>query len=112
MPNTLKYGSASYFSGKSRFSTCEIAGAVALCAILDLRVNLFCFAGFPQILVEKSADGFKVTISIADAERIESSFELTAKEAFAAVKAFRDDKLGHDKVIFDRVQHALSHVVG
>ena len=32
-------------------SNCEIARAIALCAIHDLRINLFRFNRFPQILV-------------------------------------------------------------
>lgn len=39
-----------YYSTK-QVSTCEIAGAIALCALHDLRVNLFRFDGFLHIVV-------------------------------------------------------------
>jgi hypothetical protein len=93
-------------------STSEIAGAIALCAIHDLRVNLFRFGGFPQIIVEQINDNFKITISAADVPVREGSFLLSKEEAFKAAKRFKDKQLGYDESIFDRVQDTLAKVVG
>jgi hypothetical protein len=106
----MKYGST-YYSTK-RVSTCEIAGAVALCALHDLRLNLFRFGGFPNILVEEAGDDFEVTISVIDEQKIEDSFTLTRAEAFNAAKAFKKAANAHDPHIFERVQIALARVVG
>lgn len=106
----MKYGST-YYSSK-KVSTCEIAGAVALCVVHDLRVNLFRFGGFPHIVVEEEGEGFKVTISVNDEQTIEDSFSLTRMEAFNAAKAFKKPNSMYDPQIFERVQIALVRVVG
>ena len=106
----MKY-SSSFYSTK-KVSTCEIAGAVALCAIEDLRVNLFRFGGFPQVVVEGMHEGFKVTVSISDEPPREASFMLSEDEAFEAAKRFQSKASGYDEAIFDRVQDALAKVVG
>lgn len=93
-------------------STCEIAGAVAMCAIHDLRVNLFRFSGFPQILVEHVDGDFKITISVEGQHRAQDSFVLTREEAMKAAKAFKRTPEKHDPAIFDQVQKALAYVVG
>ena len=47
-----------------KFSSSEVAGAVAEAALHDLRVNLFTFSGFPQIHVaEPVEDIFKITLN-------------------------------------------------
>lgn len=97
---------------KERVSTCEIAGAVALCAIRDLRVNLFRFGGFPQIRVSEVEAAFNVRISVDGEPPAEASFLLSRTEAIAAAKAFQRGKNEHDPAIFDRVQEALARVVG
>lgn len=97
---------------KERVSTCEIAGAVALCAIHDLRVNLFRFGGFPQITIEQVEAGVNVRISVEGKSPSEASFILNREEAIAAAKAFQRSQSGHDSAIFDRVQKALAFVVG
>ena len=99
---------------EERVSTCEIAGAVALCAIRDLRVNLLRFGGFPQIRVSEVEAAFNVRISV-DSEPpppAEASFLLSRTEAIAAARAFQQGKNEHDPAIFDRVQEALARVVG
>jgi hypothetical protein len=93
-------------------STCEIAGAVALCAIRDLRVNLFRFGGFPQISVEHGDGDFRVTISVHGKDEAQQTFSLTRAEGIKAAKAFKKDSDRHDPAIFDRVQEALARVVG
>ncbi|PHM17209.1 MAG: hypothetical protein CJD30_07380, partial [Sulfuricurvum sp. PD_MW2] len=46
---------------KEKISSCEIAGAIALSALHDLRINLFRFEGFPQISVFEASDNrFKI----------------------------------------------------
>jgi hypothetical protein len=95
-----------------RVSTCEIAGAIALCVIHDLRVNLFRFSGFPQILVEHVDGNFEVTISVAGNHQAQARFVLTRAEAMKAAKAFKKTQNRHEPVIFDRVQQALADVVG
>jgi hypothetical protein len=97
---------------KERVSTCEIAGAVALCAIRDLRVNLFRFGGFPQITVQQVETGFNVRISVEGEPSVEASFLLSRTEAIIAATAFQRGHCEHDPVIFDRVQEALARVVG
>lgn len=106
----MKYGSTGYF--KEKISTCEIAGAVALCAIRDLKVNLFRFGGFPQIVVEKNDSDFKITISITDEKVVSESFVLKRGEAIKAAKMFQSTTAEYDEAIFDRVQNALAKVVG
>jgi hypothetical protein len=100
-----------YFSDE-RVSTCEIAGAVALCAIHDFRVNLFRFGGFPQITVEHAEAGFNVNISVEGKLPSEASFVLSRQEGIAAAKAFQRRQSEHDPAIFERVQEALARVVG
>jgi hypothetical protein len=100
-----------YFT-KERISTCEIAGAVALCAIHDLRVNLFRFSGFPQIRIDLVENGFQVKISVEGDHPAEESFLLSKAEAMSAAKAFKRSQSEHDPAIFDRVQKALARVVG
>jgi hypothetical protein len=97
---------------KEHISTCEIAGAIALCAIHDLRVNLFRFSGFPQIRVELVENGFQVKISVDGDNPAEESFLLSRTEAISAAKAFKRTQSEHDPAIFDRVQKALASVVG
>jgi hypothetical protein len=97
---------------KEPISTCEIAGAVVLCAVRDLRVNLFRFGGFPQIQVEQAAAGFEVRISVDGEHGAEARFLLSRMEARTAAKAFKRSQSQHDPAIFDRVQAALSRVVG
>lgn len=106
----MKYGST-FYQNKG-VSTCEIAGAVALCAVHDLRVNLFRFGGFPQIVVRDTEKEFQVTISIKDEPAREASFCLSRDEAFKAAKQFKSQTTSHDVTIFDRVQDALARVVG
>jgi hypothetical protein len=106
----MKYASTRYTLEK--VSTCQIAGAVALCALHDLHVNLFRFGGFPQIVVEASGADFIVTISVEDEQKISSTFALSRTEAFNAANGFKKDKFSHDQRIFDRVQSALARVVG
>ena len=106
----MKYGSTFYTAKK--ISTCEIAGAVALCAIHDLRVNLFRFGGFPQILVESINGQFRVTIIVTDESVREESFTLSEDLAFAAAKRFQSKVNGYDENIFELVQDALAKVVG
>jgi len=107
----MKYGST-YYSTK-QVSTCEIAGAIVLCALHDLRVNLFRFGGFPHIVVVDAEDGnFNVTISVNDEKTVEEKFSLTCDEAFNAAKAFKKKNATYDPRIFDRVQTALARVVG
>lgn len=106
MANTSKHFS------KERVSTCEIAGAVALYAIRDLRVNLFRFGGFPQITVSEAVAGFNVRISVDVETAAEASFLLSRPDAIAAAKAFQRGQNEHDPAIFDRVQEALARVVG
>ena len=102
-------GSIRYSSG---VSSCDIAGAVALCAIHDLEVNYFSYAGFPHIQVDDEKDRhFRVTLTVFREERIDVSFVITREEAFAAAKQFRAKK-GYHTGIFDRVQDALSKTVG
>jgi hypothetical protein len=106
----MKFGST-YYSTK-QVSTCEIAGAIALCALHDLRVNLFRFGGFPHIVVEEAGEDFKVTISVNNEQTIAESFSLTRAEAFNAAKAFKKQNSMYDPKIFERVQIALARVVG
>lgn len=100
-----------YFS-KERVSTCEIAGAVALCAIHDLRVNFFRFGGFPQITIGHVDAGFNVNISVEGKLSSNASFVLSREEGIAAAKAFQRSQSEHDPAIFERVQEALARVVG
>ena len=106
MPNDSKHFS------KERVSICEIAGAVAICAIRDLRINLFRFGGFPQITVSEVPAGFDVRGSVDGETAAVASFLLSRPEAIAAAKAFQRNQNEHDPAIFDRVQEALARVVG
>lgn len=94
------------------FSSSEIAGAVAEAAIHDLRVNLFSFNGFPQILISpKGNDSFNVTLSWSDPTNSFVEFDLSVAEARAAVEKFRAGS-GYDSAIFDRVQISLASLEG
>ena len=96
-----------YFS-KDKFSSCEVAGAVAEAAIHDLRANLFSFSGFPQIEVLDPIDNvFTIKLTWNSSSESQVFFELTRAEAKTAVKKFKIGK-GFDETIFDRVQSALA----
>jgi hypothetical protein len=104
----------STFYQKQGVSSCEIAGAVALAALHDLRVNLFTFSGFPQVSVSEAPnDQFTITLSWADREGKTSSvaFELAEKVAFSAAKRFKKE-VTHDVNIFEPVQKALAELEG
>jgi hypothetical protein len=92
-------------------SSNTLAGAVAEAALHDLQVNRFTFPGFPQVSV-KSSDAKIFTVSLTWLERESSvSFDLTAKEAKAAVQRFHQRK-GYDPAIFPKVQDALVQLEG
>lgn len=96
------------------YSNCEIAGAVALAALHDLRVNLFTFTGFPQVSVSKAPNAkFSITLSWNSTTGKTSSvtFELDEKVAFAAAKRFKKEHT-HDVNIFEPVQNALASLEG
>jgi len=104
----------STFYQKQGVSSCEIAGAVALAALHDLRVNLFTFAGFPQVSVSEAPNSkFTITLSLGNKTGKTSSvtFELGEKAAFAAAKRFKKE-LTHDVNIFEPVQNALAKLEG
>lgn len=96
-----------YFT-KDKFSSCEVAGAVAEAAIHDLRVNLFSFSGFPQIHISDPIDEvFNITLSWNSSSESKVSFGLTRAEAKTAAQKFKTGN-GFDPAIFDRVQSALA----
>lgn len=104
----------STFYPKQGVSSCEIAGAVALAALYDLRKNLFTFSGFPQISVSETQNSqFDITLSWSNKAGKTSSvtFELDEKTAFAAAKQFKNEHT-HDINIFKPVQDALSNLDG
>jgi hypothetical protein len=99
---------------KQGVSSCEIAGAVAVAAVHDLRVNLFTFAGFPQITVlEKPDTDFAIHLSWTNTngKLSEVTFQLPRDKAFSAAKRFKKE-LTHDPVIFEVVQKALAELEG
>ena len=100
----------STFYPKQNVSTCEIAGAVALAALHDLRINLFTFSGFPQISVSESMNSqFTITLSWKNSAEKTSSvvFHLDEKAAFSAAKRFKNENT-HDVAIFEPIQMALA----
>lgn len=104
----------STFYQKQGVSSCEIAGAVALAALHDLRVNLFTFSGFPQISVsDLSNNQFTITLSWENRESKISSvaFEIDEKAAFSAAKRFKKEHT-HDASIFEPIQNALAKLEG
>lgn len=104
----------STFYQKQGVSSCEIAGAVALAALHDLRVNLFTFSGFPQVSVsEASSDQFTITLSWTNkvGEISSVAFDLAEKVAFGAAKRFKKEQT-HDVNIFEPVQKALAELEG
>jgi len=104
----------STFYPKQGVSTCEIAGAVALAALYDLRDNLFTFPGFPQISVSEASNGqFTVTLSWTSKTGKSSSvaFELKEEVAFTAAKRFKNERT-HDVNIFEPTQKALAKLEG
>jgi hypothetical protein len=104
----------STFYQKQGVSSCEIAGAVALAALHDLRVNLFTFAGFPQVSVSEAPNAkFAITLSwnTQAGKTSSTTFELDEKAAFAAAKRFKKEHT-HDVNIFEPVQNALAELEG
>jgi len=110
--NNIERTNGSTFYSDKKVSSCQIAGAIALCAVKDLKVNLFAYSGFPHIQVDDEGEkGFKITLRVFHDQAYEESFYLTRSEAFAAGKSFQS-KNEYYKPIFDRVQDALSKTVG
>jgi len=104
----------STYHQKQGVSSCEIAGAVAIAVLHDLRVNLFTFAGFPQVSVSPSEapnDQFTITLSWTNKTGKTSTvaFELAEKVAFNAAKRFKKEHT-HDVNIFEPVQKALAEL--
>jgi len=97
---------------KQGVSSCEIAGAVAFAVLHDLRVNLFTFAGFPQVSVSEAPnDQFTITLSWTNKTGKTSTvaFELAEKVAFKAAKRFKKEHT-HNVNIFEPVQKALAEL--
>jgi hypothetical protein len=104
---------STYYS-KHEVSSCEIAGAVALAALHDLRVNLFKFSGFPQMSIsEASKEEFNVELSFISKNGSVSTvnFHIQRTEAFAAAKKFKKEYT-HHTAIFEPVQKALAELEG
>lgn len=102
----------SIFYTKYEVSSCEIAGAVALAALHDLRANLFTFSGFPQVSVSEASDkNFNITLSFVSMNgKVSSiSFQIEHAEAFAAAKRFKKEPT-HYTAIFEPVQKALAEL--
>jgi hypothetical protein len=90
-------------------SSCQIAGAIALATVQDLKVNSFAFPGFPQISVSENHKApFKITFSFIVGERISAiEFEISEDLGFKAGKQFTTDNT-YPKELFEPVQEALA----
>jgi hypothetical protein len=85
----------------SGITTNQVAGAIALALLRDLRVNNFTFQGFPEIRVTYKDKVFDVRLRIQDAEI--GPFSLTEKEGTALAKQLNKDGQVED-TFFPKVQ--------
>ena len=86
----------------------EIAGAIVMEALIDLRKNTFGFNGFPSVVVEPEMEGaFSVFLTCRTRNECTVSFSLDALGAYEAAKNF---KLGKRTggAFFEVVQKALA----
>ena len=100
----------STFYPRQNISTCQIAGAIALAILHDLKINLFTFPGFPQITVtETSTTHFNITLTWYQSANTLTSidFEINKRTAFSAGRLFQSKNI-HDKRIFKSIQSAIS----
>ena len=97
-----------------KVSTSGIAGAIALAALHDIRVNSLGIEGIPQIAIEEADDDcFTVTLSWTDqnGQVVPVRFLLEQDKAFEAARKFKASE-SHDHSIFESVQGALSELEG
>lgn len=88
-------------------SSGDIGGAVAEAVLHDIRVNGLGLQGFPQVVVSRqTGGGFLIALRFGNAD---SQFAISDDEAKNAVRLMKLS-LGHDGIIFDRVQQAAAEV--
>lgn len=79
---------------------CYLVGAIAEAVIVDLRENLFSYAGFPQISIASHGEGTYHIGLIWNTSQVD--FELTDAEAEDAALRFKSGKM-HARLLFERV---------
>jgi len=102
--------SRSYSFDSVQVVDCDIVGSVVQCLLRDMKVNFFCFSGFPSIGIDYDEDGEIFIITLSRSSVIKSSFCLTKEQAINTSKRFRAGELDHDKSIFKIVQRAISEI--
>ncbi|MCX7107152.1 MAG: hypothetical protein NTV66_06195 [Methylococcales bacterium] len=85
----------------------QIAGAIAIEALQDMRVNNYTFHGFPSIRVsELHNDIFTVYLSCGKYNEFQVDLTLTKNKAITVAKMFEQNKrVGGD--FFNKIQESL-----
>ncbi len=88
----------------------DVAGAVVLEAIHDMKVNNFAFSGFPAIWAQPLQGGVS-TIFISERSNSDKcvSFQIPEKEAIAAARSFQKGERVGGK-LFEAVQAKLAEL--
>jgi hypothetical protein len=68
---------------EDKFSSNEVAGAIAAAAIHDLHVNSFTFNGFPGVDIERSPFGFTVHLTLGKTQSSPWHMSFTEGKALA-----------------------------
>lgn len=89
----------------------DIAGAIALAGLRDLRINLFGFNGFPSITVEKDEDSYQVFLRRGLSNEYSVEFYMTKEMAHKNAEAFKFKKDVDDQ-FFDLVQEHIAKLEG
>ena len=96
-----------YFQDK--FTTNQVAAAIAAAMLRDLRINGFSFRGFPSVLIERVGENFDVHISCNGKTVGPLSIPFTiAKEQ--AWKFKKGEEM--DAELFEKVQDLLIKLEG
>ena len=89
-----------------------VAGAIAMEALHDLKVNNFAFSNFPAIEVSGLPEGkFSVNICTGSNNEHKVSFLLSKKEGLEALKNFKNNKRTGEE-LFEIVQKSLAELEG
>lgn len=96
-------------NSKHSVRKCDIAGAVALAALEDVRVNSVMFPGFPEIHVaERNSSKFEISLRLrTESEVLVETFELSRPEAIAAAQEFQNSPQAQE-ALMERVQVAMA----
>lgn len=94
---------------QKQVAQCDIAGAVALAVLEDVRINSVKFPGIPEIHVaERNSSKFEISLRLrTESEVLIETFELDWQEAITAAQEFQNSPQAQE-ALMERVQAAIA----